>query len=243
MTLTIRNIHKKFGGVQALNNCSFKIEKGKITAVIGPNGSGKSTLFNIISNIITKDSGSIYFNNKNITNLKPWSISKFGVSRTFQDVRLFKNLTINQHLEIALSQKDESLIQSILNPESDKTEKIKSILSLVGLQKPLNTYSINLSYGQRKLLDLAIAIAKPHSLLMLDEPVAGVNPKIRQQIKEVIKKLNKKGETILIIEHDMNFIMDLADHIIVLDEGRVLAEGKPKDIQNNKKVLEAYLGE
>ena len=126
--------------------------------------------------------------------------------------------------------------------EKDRTAKIKEILALVGLEKPLTTYAMNLSYGQRKLLDLAIAIAKPHKILMLDEPVAGVNPKLRKEIKNIVRNLNKKGETIILIEHDMNFVMDLAEHVFVMDAGEVIASGKPKAIQNNRKVLEAYLG-
>ncbi|MCA9488204.1 MAG: ATP-binding cassette domain-containing protein, partial [Nanoarchaeota archaeon] len=125
----------------------------------------------------------------------------------------------------------------------DKTKRIKEILDFVGLEKSISTLASNLSYGQRKLLDLAVAIAKPHKVLLLDEPVAGVNPQLRTQIKNVLKKLNEKGETILIIEHDMIFTMKLADYVYVLDEGRVIAHGKPKEIQNSKKVLEAYLGD
>ena len=243
MILTVKNITKNFGGIRALNSCSFTIEDKKITAIIGPNGSGKSTLFNIISNIIKKDSGYIFFNKKEISSFSSSQIAKLGISRTFQDVRLFRNLTIKEHLEIALNQHDESLIKSIFKKQQDNEERIKEILDLVGLQKPLTTYSTDLSYGQRKLLDLAIAIAKPHTLLMLDEPVAGINPKLRLKIKEILRRLNKEGGTIVIIEHDMNFVMDLAEKIIVLDEGKVLVEGTPKQIQNNKKVLEAYLGE
>ena len=145
-------------------------------------------------------------------------------------------------MEIALSQTDEKLSPNLLKKTPADTKKIKEILALVHLDKPLHTFATDLSYGQRKLLDLAVAIAKPHSLLLLDEPVAGVNPRLRKAIKEIIKDLNKKGETIIVIEHDMNFVMDLVDHIFVMDQGKVIAEGRPKQIQNNKKVLDAYLG-
>ncbi len=242
MMLKANNITKSFGGIKALDSCNIEIQKGKTTAIIGPNGSGKSTLFNVISQLFKADKGKIIFNTHDITQLKTHNIAKLGISRTFQEVRLFKNLTIQEHLLIALSNEDENLLKSLFK-EQEKQEKIKEILKLVGLDKPLNTYASNLSYGQRKLLDLAIAIAKPHSLLMLDEPVAGVNPKLRQEIKSIIKNLNKQNETILLIEHDMNFVMDLAEHIFVLDEGGVIAQGNPKHIQNNKKVLEAYLGD
>jgi len=243
MMLEVRNVHKNFGGVRALDGCSLNVKKGKITGIIGPNGSGKSTLFNVVSNLVPLDSGKIHFDKKNITGMKDFKISKMGISRTFQEVRLFGNLTIRDHIEIALSKTDESMLQSVMKGKSNNLKRIKQILGLVHLDKPLNTYATDLSYGQRKLLDLAIAVAKPHSLLMLDEPVAGVNPKLRKEIKTIIRDLNKKGETILVIEHDMNFLMDLVDHVFVMDAGKVIADGKPKQIQNNKKVLDAYLGE
>lgn len=243
MMLKISNVHKNFGGIKALHNCSLKIQKRKMTAIIGPNGSGKTTLFDVISRLIPIDRGSIHFDKTNITKSQDFIVAKSGISRTFQEVRLFKNLTIKDHLDIALSETDENLLENLFTKQKDNTRKIKEILKLVYLDKPLNTYAVDLSYGQRKLLDLAVAIAKPHSLLMLDEPVAGVNPQLRNEIKKIVRKLNKKGETILLIEHDMNFVMDLVDYIYVLDAGSVIAKGKPKQIQNNKKVLDAYLGE
>lgn len=242
MILKAENVTKSFGGINALESCSLEIKKGKITAIIGPNGSGKSTLFNAISQLIQVDKGKILFNNQNITNLPAHHIAKLGISRTFQEVRLFKNLTIQDHLSIALLTTDENLLKNFFQKQ-ENLERIKDVLQLVGLDKPLNTYASNLSYGQRKLLDLAIAITKPHSLLMLDEPVSGVNPRLRKEIKAIIKNLNKQGETIILIEHDMNFVMDLAEHIFVLDAGKVIAQGNPTHIQNNKKVLEAYLGD
>ena len=243
MILAVDKVSKSFGGVHALDYCSLEIEKGKITAIIGPNGSGKSTLFNAISRLVIHDKGKINFNDHETYRMKPFHVANLGISRTFQEVRLFKNLTIEEHLKIALSFDDEKLIKSLFYKENNFRDRIKEVLSLVGLDKPLHTYASNLSYGQRKLLDLAIAIAKKHELLMLDEPVAGVNPRLRNEIKSIIRKLNKQGETILLIEHDMNFVMDLADKIFVLDAGSVIAEGSPKQIQSNKKVLDVYLGE
>jgi len=243
MMLEIKNLNKNFGGIKALDNCTMSIEKGKITSIIGPNGSGKSTLFNAISNIIRIDSGNIILNNINITALPPSKISKLGISRTFQDVRLFNYLTIKEHMEIAMSKHDEKLLKNLFNAEKINENKITEFLKLVKLNKPLNTLATDLSYGQRKLLDLALAIAKPHDIIMLDEPVAGINPKLRLEIKELIKKLNKSGETIMLIEHDMNFVMDLADEIIVMDAGKVIAKGNSESIQKNKQVLAAYLGE
>jgi branched-chain amino acid transport system ATP-binding protein len=244
--LSIKNVAKYFGGVKAVDGASMDIPKGKIIGVIGPNGSGKSTLFHLISHISEKDKGSIFFNEAKVGSLKDYEIARLGISRTFQEVRLFKNLTIEEHMFIALATDDESLLKSFIGKigwHSKMQKQIKEILTFVHLKKPLGTFVTDLSYGQRKLLDLALAIAKPHQLLMLDEPVAGVNPKLRGDIKTILRGLRKQGETVLLIEHDMNFVMNLVDYIFVMDYGKVIAEGKPKQIQRSKKVLEAYLGE
>ena len=240
--LKAENITKNFGGITAIKNCSIKIETGKLVAIIGPNGSGKSTLFHIISGLVKEDAGNIFFKEENIGKMSDYKRARLGISRTFQDVRLFRNLTIRQHMEIAMEKNNESIYKSILGKLPTYEEKIVDILNLVNLYNPLDTQATDLSYGQRKLLDLAIAIAMPHSLLMLDEPVAGINQKFREDIKEVLTMLKKDGETIIIIEHDMNFVMDIADHIYVLDNGSVIAQGNPDEIQNNPKVLSAYLG-
>jgi len=243
MMLKVQNAHKNFGGIKAVDSCSFAVKQGAITALIGPNGPGRSTIFHVISHLEQKDAGKIMFNAQDISATSDYRIARLGIARTFQEVRLFKNLTIKDHIEIALAQDDEKLIRSLFKKTEDKTQQMHTLLRLVGLHKDLQTYVTDLSYGQRKLLDLAIAIAKPHILLMLDEPVAGVNPLIREQIKKILRTLKAMGKTVFIIEHDMNFVMDIADHVIVMDYGKVIAEGKPKEIQKNRKVLEAYLGE
>ncbi len=242
MKLMLSSIHKRFGGVKALDGCSISVKEKMITAVIGPNGSGKTTLFNVISGLTPADQGSIRLNGKDVNHLEDFERAKY-ISRTFQDVRLFRHLTLGEHIAIALSSDDEQLLRNFILPAKEDADTVKKALKIVFLDKPPSTHASDLSYGQRKLLDLAVAIAKPHTLLMLDEPVAGVTPSIRKEISAILKGLRKKEETVLLIEHDMNFVMGLADYIFVLDEGKVIAEGKPKEIQSNKKVLEAYLGD
>src|SRR3989344_8702372 len=189
--LRVQSISKNFGGIKALDSCTLNAEKEKITAIIGPNGSGKTTLFNVIFSLVKEDKGEIYLGEENITKKEDYEIAKKGISRTFQEVRLFKNLTIRDHLEIALDNDDEMLLKSFIKGGHNNEGKIKEILELVGLNKNIDTYATDLSYGQRKLLDLAVSIAQPHELLMLDEPVAGINPKLREEIKEILKKIGR----------------------------------------------------
>jgi branched-chain amino acid transport system ATP-binding protein/neutral amino acid transport system ATP-binding protein len=243
--LKIENLKKYFGGVRAVDNCSFEVKKGTITALIGPNGSGKTTVFNLISGILKADSGKILFQDKEITNLPPEVISNLGISRMFQQSRLFNNLTVRENLLLAFDNEDTKFWKNLLNLNKitkEKEEKIKEMLKLIEMEKYENEVTRNLSYGQKRLVELVRTILNPHSLLMLDEPVAGVNPKIRSEIAEILLKLKEQGETILLIEHDMTFVLKIADEIIVMDEGKVIAEGKPEEIKNNPKVLEAYLG-
>ena len=225
--LSLKNISKSFGGVKAVDKCAFEVEDNTITSLIGPNGAGKTTTFNIISGLTKPDSGIIKLLRKDITNMPAYRIAQAGISRTFQLTKVFRNMSIRDNLLIAKN--------------ADEKE-MKEMLESVYLHKPLDTIASELSYGQQRLLEIARALLMPHSLLMLDEPTAGINPKIRQELKHILKKLKKEGKTVLLIEHDMGFVMDASDAVIVLNEGRVLKEGKPKEIVKDKKVLEAYLG-
>lgn len=225
--LELSNVSKSFGGVKAVYRCTFNVEQGTITSLIGPNGAGKTTMFNIISGLTKPDSGSIKLMNKNITGLPAYKIAQAGISRTFQLTKVFRNMTIKDNMLIA--------------KKTDESE-IKKFLGSVYLHKPLDTLASDLSYGQQRLLEIARALLKPHKLLMLDEPTAGVNPKIRQELKQILKNLKKEGKTVLLIEHDMEFVMGISDYVIVLNEGKVLKIGKPKDVVKDKRVLEAYLG-
>jgi len=243
--LKIKKLKKYFGGVKAVNDCSFEIEKGKITALIGPNGAGKSTVFNLISGIIKPDEGEILFNGKNITRLNPENISNLGISRLFQQTMLFNNLTVKENLLLAFDNEDTKFWKNFLGTNkirSEKLKKIKVMLGLIKMENFENKKARDLSYGQKRLVEIIRTIINPHILLMLDEPVAGVNPQIRMEIEEMLKNLKTQGETILLIEHDMNFTLGVSDKIIVMDDGKVIAEGKPEEIKNNPQVLEAYLG-
>lgn len=248
--LKIKNLKKYFGGIRAVDDCSFEVEEGKITALIGPNGSGKTTVFNLISGILRPDSGKILFKPEkewiDITHKSIEFISNLGISRLFQQIQLFNNLTVKENLLLAFDNNDTKFLKNLFGFNKitkEKEEKIKEILKFVNMERFENSLAKNLSYGQRKLIELSRAILKPHKFLMLDEPVAGVNPFLREKITEILLLLKEKGETILLIEHDMNFTLKISDWVIVMEKGNVIAEGTPKEIKNNPKVLEAYLGE
>lgn len=244
--LKVEKLNKSFGGVKAVNNCSFEVKKGLITALIGPNGCGKTTVFNIISKVIEKDSGRVIFDGVDISNYSIEKISNIGMSRLFQKSQLFNNLSVEDNLLLAIDNKDTNLLTNILGINRVTKQKIAPVdkmLDLIEMKQLKKTLGKELSYGQKRLVEIVRTILNPHKFLMFDEPVAGVNPKLRGKISKLFKDLRKENQTLLIIEHDMNFIFDLADEIIVLDEGGVIAQGTPKQIKNNKKVLDIYLGD
>lgn len=243
--LKINNLTKRFGGVKAVDNCSFEIKEGQITALIGPNGSGKTTVFNLISGILKKDSGEITYEGIDVTKFSPEEISNRGISRLFQKSQLFENLTVKENLLLAVENEDTKFWNNIVGKNKITEEKEQIVMEMLRSIE-MDSYSSKLgrelSFGQKRLVEIGRTILNPHKLLMLDEPVAGVNPKLRKKISETLLDLKKKGATIFIIEHDMNFALNLADEVIVMDEGKVIAKGTPNQIRKNKKVLEVYLG-
>ncbi|MBW2987504.1 ABC transporter ATP-binding protein [Candidatus Woesearchaeota archaeon] len=244
--LQIKKLKKYFGGVKAVDGATFNVKENSITALIGPNGSGKTTVFNLISGILKAETGRILMDKEEITNLRPYIVSNKGISRLFQQSRLFNNLTVKDNLLIAIDNEDTFFWRNFFRANritAEKENKVRQMLELVNMEKFEKRIARELSYGQKRLIEIARTILNPHKLLMLDEPVAGVNPKLRTEIAKLLLKLKKQKETILLIEHDMNFTLKIADHVIVMDEGKVIAEGKPEHIKKNKKVLEAYLGE
>jgi branched-chain amino acid transport system ATP-binding protein len=241
--LTVKNIHKSFGGVKAVAGSDFEVKENMITALIGPNGAGKTTLFDIISGLLPADKGQIFLDGKEITNLRPDVIANLGISRTFQQVRLFKNLTILDHLLMAQDNLDIKIVKNMIKNQAVAKKDYKEYILEFGLKKKLDTKVTDLSYGQRKLLNMAIAFLKMHKILLLDEPVAGVNKVLQKDIEATLMKFKEEKKTILVIEHDMEFVKKLADWVIVLDQGKVLAQGEPNKVLRDPKVLEAYLGE
>ena len=243
--LKISNLSKSYGGVKAVHNCTCHFQEGMITGLIGPNGAGKTTLYNLITGLEKPDQGRIYFDGIDITSWPTHKIARQGLARSFQLLRLFKNLTIAENLLLALNQTDENPLLNLFyrkQAEAGYYPRMQATIDRLGVKRTLKTKVSELSYGQTKLIDIAIALLKDFKLVMLDEPAAGVNPAIRQELKQVVRELKKAGKTVVIIEHDMDFVMDLSDHVICMAEGTVLSEGRPKNVRNDKKVLEAYLG-
>jgi branched-chain amino acid transport system ATP-binding protein len=243
--LDVRNITKFFGNIKAVNSLSLKIEKGKIYSLIGPNGAGKTTFFDIIAGIIWQDSGNIYLHGNEISNLPIYQRAKH-FSRTFQLTRNFQNLSLKDNLLLAFESEFESFLKFIFYQEKQEKEKLKLIydfLQQINFSENLEKSAAEISYGQAKLLELARAILKDHDLLLLDEPVAGVNPNLRQIIKQIILNLKELGDTVFLIEHDLNFVMEISDYIFVMAEGQLISEGNPSVIKKDPRVLAAYLGE
>lgn len=242
--LKINNLKKSFGGIVATDNVNLELEKQTINAIIGPNGAGKTTLFNLITGKLKTDSGSVFIEDREITNLDETETTHIGIARAFQITNIFPNLTVYESIKLALLSKKIGLNNMWtrfkdhnINSEAD------DIMKLAGLIKSKNIVSSELSHGDQKLLDIALALCLKPKLLLLDEPTAGMGPEERWKMIDRIKELWKKTKiTILFIEHDMDIVFGIAQKIFVLQQGAILAAGKPKDIKKNQKVIKAYLG-
>lgn len=236
--LEVKDLDINFGGITAIDNLNFSVKKGEILGVIGPNGAGKTTLYNTITGIYKPSKGDIFLNNKKITGIKPYKISRLGIARTFQNIRLFNSLTVLENILVGRVSELKKLVK--LNPYMKET---LDILKVVGLEKVINNMASDLPYGQQRKVEIARALAISPKILLLDEPAAGMNNYEKQDLKNLINILREDFNiTVLIIEHDMGVIMDLCDRILVLDYGKKIAEGSPEEISNDANVIKAYMG-
>lgn len=247
--LQVQNLNKEFDGIKAVDNLSFTIEDNSIVALVGPNGSGKTTIFNIISGFLKAEKGKIVFDGRNITFLNSFKIARLGIGRTFQNIRLFPQISVLDNVMLGLNcETGERFLSALFQTKRMKKEeaenilKTEELLKFVGLSEKRDSLAENLSHGQRKLLELARILALEPKIFLLDEPVAGLFPEAKKTVFDLIRKLKDSGKTILFIEHDLHSAMDIAEKIIVLDHGKKVAEGAPEDIKQNREVLKAYLG-
>lgn len=249
MILELKNIDKNFGGVKAINNANLSVKKGEVFGLIGPNGAGKTTLFNIISGAYKPSSGEIIFDNKNITNLNQLEITKLGIARTFQNIRLFSSMSVLENVLIGLNCSiNYNIFEAFLHiarykkAEKQAREEAIKILNTLKISHLANAKSTELSYGEQRKLEIARALALKPKLLLLDEPVAGMNGTESNELADIITTL-KKELSIVLIEHDMRFVNSLCDRVLVLDYGKSIFLGSPKEAVNNNEVIKAYLGD
>lgn len=245
MTTTIsiktKNISKHFSGIYAVDGVDAQFEKGKITALIGPNGSGKSTLINLITGIIPYDKGTITFGNKKYKHIEPYLITREKTTRTFQNIRLVEQLSVEDNLLITLTNKN--VIGGIFEVHSKKhLKEVDKVLAQIGLKEKIHVHAENLSYGQRKLLEVGRALLTKSEICFFDEPFAGLFPEMIKIVSQVLIGLKESGATVVLVEHNMQIIKDLSDYCIVMDEGKILAEGITKEVLERDDVIEAYIG-
>ncbi|MFC4437346.1 MULTISPECIES: ABC transporter ATP-binding protein [Natrialbaceae] len=251
VALTVRGLVKRFGGITAVDGATFQVEEGSMTGLIGPNGAGKSTTFNCITGAHRPDAGTVTFRGQDITGLSPYEVVDYGVVRTFQIAREMPNMTVLENLMLpAKHQEGEALWRSVTpvvrqgveQQERELLERVWDTLEFFEIEHLAEVKAGTLSGGQRKLLEMARALMTDPEMLLLDEPFAGVNPTLEKKLLEHIHGLREEGYTFLIVEHDMDVIMDNCEHVIVMHQGSVLAEGRPAEITSNEQVIEAYLG-
>ena len=247
--LEVTNLKKSFGGIKAVDVESLNLNRNELTSIIGPNGAGKTTFFDLISGFQDSDEGKVYLNNKNITKSQPYAIARLGMIRTFQLTKVFDRMTVLENMMFSASTvNNDSFLKSLAKLPSQKTTEKKirdksfEIMKELNIDHMANSYAREMSGGQKKLLELGRSIINNPNILLLDEPLAGVNPKLAEEILQIIVNLAGKGISILMVEHNIEAVMKISERVIVLAEGKVIADSTPENIRNDEKVIEAYLG-
>ncbi|MDE0243648.1 MAG: ABC transporter ATP-binding protein [Candidatus Kaiserbacteria bacterium] len=240
--LAVQNLTKHFSGVLAIDNLSLSITQGAITSIVGPNGSGKTTLINTLSGIFKPEQGTITVQGRTVPPLHPHDVWHHGITRTFQNTRLFEQMTVLDNVLVVLTKR--SVIPSLLETKDDTHyDQAKQVLAATNLWEKRDQLAANLSYGQRKLLEIARSLATDADIYLFDEPFAGLFPKMVTVVFTILRSLKQEGKTVVLVEHDMDLIRKISDHVIVLDSGTLLAQGSPEQVLSEKSVVEAYLGQ